>query len=376
MEKLEQNVNRFLPYGDSLSQILRHRSITKVDIRNILRSKGIFVANDDDDCTFPVALSTLFSPVEFEFLAEKLKTREERPKIITRTLEWQSSETLINAVPDSFNIQEIVRVNYPRYTIVGTPNFRMVDKNPDEIEINIKCESQDYSLSWYRSSNEFNSQITLKKITAENNKVELQIIHTSPETLDVADKVVRKLEQVFKENNHMDSTKAVVKIQYKDFNNADRIRFFLKLTAGNDIFTFNKASYVEFGPDPSENLPSDISWMQTKVQDLKVSGNDLHELHYIKNQSLHRYIEFANLGVTFTFKSHFAEGSCKLDMGFAYYPNRNAAAEFVVNIGTITLNEGFKNVNQTEIRRYLLKQFESFKNVKRNELLESIKVEG
>ncbi len=208
--------------------------------------KGVFVNNSDEDSTFPILTTSLLSPNEFEFLKERLQSKEDREKTITRTLDWQSTKTLIAAIPDNFNIQEIIKTNFPKYKVIGNPNFTMLENNPNRITLNFKCETINYGKAWFRGKNEFKGQITFEKVKAKDNKVQLQIIHTSSETKEIADKVAKNLEKHFKANNYMNPQKDIQKIIFKDFTNEERIQFFLSMTERNDVFDFTKATYLRY----------------------------------------------------------------------------------------------------------------------------------
>lgn len=78
MEKIQDNINRFLPFGDTLRAILQHDSIKDRERRQLLRMKGVFVNNCDEDSTFPILITSLLSPNEFEFLKERLQSKEDR----------------------------------------------------------------------------------------------------------------------------------------------------------------------------------------------------------------------------------------------------------------------------------------------------------
>ncbi len=54
MEKINDNINSFLPFGESLRAILQHDSIKDRERRQLLRMKGVFVNNSDEDSTFPI----------------------------------------------------------------------------------------------------------------------------------------------------------------------------------------------------------------------------------------------------------------------------------------------------------------------------------
>ncbi len=370
MEILEENINRFLPYGQSLSAILQHPSIKDKERRELLRMKGVFVNSADEDTTFPILTTSLLSPFEFEYIKERLQAKEDREKTITRTLDWESDKTLIAAIPDSFNIQEIIKTNFQKYDVVGNPNFRMIDDNPNRIALDFKCETADYSKAWYRGKNEFKGQVTFEKVTTKDKRVQLQIVHTSPETTDIANKVSKTLERHFKAMNYMDPKKEIRRILFKDFTNEARITFFLSMTKGNGIFQFDKATFLDIGPDPNENLPSDINWLElAKVRELNINGEVLHNIHFIKNKNLHQFMELAEMEIIYNFSLHSSEGACKIKFGFPnYFTNRIGNIELVVDIVKINPKDEYKHIPLSSIRTQLLKEFEKYKTEKYDDI--------
>lgn len=366
MEKINDNINRFLPYGESLRAILQHPSIKDTERKQLLRMKGVFVNNADEDSTFPILTTSLLSPVEFEFLKEKLQAKEDREKTITRTLDWESDKNLITAIPDNFNIQEIIKTNFPKYKVIGSPNFKMVDNNPNRIALDFKCETANYSKAWYRGKNEFKGQVTFEKVKTKDNKVQLQIVHTSPETTDIAEKVSKNLEKHFKENNFMNPKKEIQRILFKDFTNGERIQFFLSMTEGNDVFDFVKATFLDIGPDPNENLPDDINWLElAKVRELNINGEVLHNIPFLKDKMLHKFMELAEMEIIYNFSLPSVEGNCRIKFGFSnYFKNRIGNIELVVDIVKINPKDEYLSVPCSSIRNQLLKEFEKFKTDK------------
>lgn len=366
MEKINDNINRFLPFGESLRAILQHDSIKDRERRQLLRMKGVFVNNSDEDSTFPILTTSLLSPTEFEFLKEKLQAKEDREKTITRTLVWESNKTLISAIPDNFNIQEVIKTNFPKYKVIGNPNFKMVDNNPNRIALDFICETTNYSKAWFRGKNEFKGQVTFEKVTTKDNKIQLQIIHTSPETTDIAEKVAKRLEKHFKENNYMNPQKEIQRILFKDFTNEERIQFFLGMTEGNDIFSFTKATFLDIGPDPNENLPNEINWLElAKVRELNINGEVLHNLPFLKDKALHKFMELSEMEIIYDFSLSSVEGNCKIRFGFYnYFKNRIGNIELVVDIVKINPKDEYSNVPLASIRSQLFKEFEKFKTEK------------
>ena len=363
MEKIHDNINRFLPFGDSLKAILQHDSIKDRERRQLLRMKGVFVNNCDEDSAFPILITSLLSPCEFEFLKERLQEKEDREKPITRNLDWESNKNLISAIPDNFNIQEIIKTKFPKYSVIGNPNFKMIDNNPNKIALDFKCEATNYSKPWFRGKNEFKGQITLEKVVTKDNKVQLQIIHTSSETLDIAEKVSKSLEKHFKANKYMNPQKEVQRILFRDFSNEERIKFFLSMTENNDVFNFSKAIFLDIGPDPNENLPQEINWLElSKVRELNINGEVLHNIPFLKDKTLHKFMELAEMEVIYEFCLPSVEGNCKVRFGFNnYFRKRIGNIELVVDFVKINPKDEYSSVPIQSIRNLLFKEFDKFK---------------
>lgn len=366
MEKINKNIDRFLPYGESLRAVLQHESIKDRERRTLLRMKGVFVNNTDEDNTFPILTTSLLSPNEFEYLKNSLQAKEDREKTINRTLEWESPKTLISAIPDNFNVQEVIKTNYPRFKVIGNPNFKMVDNNPDKIVLDFKCETNNYSKDWFRGQNEFKGQVNFEKVKTKENKVHLQIVHTSPETTEIAEKVSKSLERHFKANKYMNPQKEIQRILFKDFTNEERIIFFLKMTEGNDIFDFTKATFLDIGPDLNEILPNEINWLElAKVRELNINGEILHNLPFLKDKVLHKFMILSEMEIIYDFSLPTAEGNCTIKFGFPnYFKKRIGNIELIVDIVKINVKDDFSYIPSTSIKKQLFKEFEKFKSEK------------
>lgn len=366
MEKINKNIDRFLPFGESLRAVLQHESIKDRERRTLLRMKGVFVNNTDEDSTFPILTTSLLSPNEFEYLKDSLQAKEDREKTINRMLEWESTKTLITAIPDNFNVQEVIKTNFPRYKVIGNPNFKMVDNNPDKIVLDFKCETNNYSKDWFRGQNEFKGQVTFEKVKTKDSKVQLQIVHTSPETTEIAEKVSKSLERHFKANNYMNPEKEIQRVLFKDFTNEERINFFLNMTQGDEVFGFTKATFLDIGPDLNENLPNEINWLElAKVKELNINGEILHNLPFLKDKSLHKFMILSEMEIIYDFSLPTAEGNCTIKFGFPnYFKKRIGNIELIVDIVKVNIKDDYAYVPPASIRKQLFKEFEKLKTEK------------
>lgn len=79
MEKLE--INRHIPFGITLQDVISHPSLTDSKLRTLLRMRGIYLEDFKDNETYPLLLSTILSPYEFEFIKENIRGKEVSKKI-------------------------------------------------------------------------------------------------------------------------------------------------------------------------------------------------------------------------------------------------------------------------------------------------------
>jgi len=164
----------------------------------------------------------------------------------------------------------------------------------------------------------------------------------------------------------MNPQKEIQRILYKDFSNEERIRFFLSMTEKNDVFDFTKATNLDIGPDPNENLPNDINWLElAKVRELNINGEVLHNIPFLKDKALHKFMELAEMEIIYDLSLPSAEGNCKIRFGFNnYFKNRIGNIELVVDFVKINPKDEYAGVPLASIRNQLFKEFEKFKTEK------------
>lgn len=360
MEKLE--VSKHIPFGLSLQDVLKHPSLSGTNLKSLLKSRGVFIESTQDNETFPLLGSTILSPIEFEFIKEKLKSKEDTQKISSRPLEWHNKEDLIKVVPDKIDLKKIVEDSNSRHKIIMQTNFAAIDGNPNRVKMEFKCQTNNYNSSWYRNKNEFTGEIILEKVEKDN-KVYMKMIYTSDETLNIADLAVKHLAEEFKTKKYTKPETEVERILYSNFNNEERVKFFLDLTGSTDVFTFQRATNLDIGPDRTLELPVEMrKFMSGNVNELKINGESLHENYFLKDQANHKYIELAAIEANYNFSYHAAEGNCVVRFGFnGYFKKRTSSIEFSIDVSDVNLDSGFATANKEKVRLFLLQEFEQFK---------------
>lgn len=365
MEKLE--VNKHIPFGATLQDVLNHPSLSDSKLKYLLRIRGVYLEDAKNNDTYPLLLSMILSPVEFEYLKENIRGKESNQKILTRPLAWHNNEDLIKIIPDKINLKEILRVAESRQTVISQTNFAMIDGDLNKVKMQFRCQTNNYNSGWYRTKNEYEGEIVIEKVK-EDGKVYLRMIYTSPETQNIADLGVKFLVNEFKSKNYTKPNTEVERILYNNFDNKERIKFFLSLTEGSDIFEFQRVTDLDIAPDKTKDMPDDIrKFMTGKVNTLKINGERLHEHYFIKEIVNHEYIELAGVEALYNFSYHAAEGSCIIQFGFnGYFKKRLGNIEFSIDVSTVNLKDEYRNVNKDKVRMYLLQEFEKFKMEKYN----------
>src|SRR6266545_2351863 len=104
MQTQPDNIDVILPYGEALRPFLEQPFITKADLKDTLRSRGVFVGRYEKCDTIPILVSCLISPREFDCLRERQTSREDNPKRNSRFLIWHSQKALIQCIPETLNL--------------------------------------------------------------------------------------------------------------------------------------------------------------------------------------------------------------------------------------------------------------------------------
>jgi hypothetical protein len=365
MEKLE--VNKHIPFGATLQDVLNHPSLSDTKLKYLLRLRGIYLEDSKNNDTYPILLSTILSPSEFEYIKENIRGKELNQKITSRPLAWHNTEELIKIVPDKIDLNKILQDADSRQTIISQTNFAMVEGNPNKVKMQFKCQTNNYNSGWYRTKNEYEGEIIIEKVQ-ENDKVYLRMLYTSPETLSIADLGVKHLVNDFKKKNYTKPNTEVERILYSNFTNEERIKFFLSLTDSSEIFEFQRATDLDMAPDRTMEMPVEIAKLMTgKVNTLKINGETLHEHYLIKEDENHKYIELASIEALYNFSYHAAEGSCVVQFGFnGYFKKRLSNIEFSIDVSTVNLKDEYKGASKDKVRLFLLQEFEKFKMEKYN----------
>lgn len=210
MNQSSVDIDRFLPYGEMLRGFLEQPFLGKADLNAMLRQRGIFIQQNDKKYTIPWITNLMISPLEFDQLRESQRTKEDSPKVNTQTVQWASDSSLLESVPDNFDINSVLDLEFSNFSVKGSPNFIPVDGNPDHLLLEFEIERNDYSKSWSNTQSTFKGSLELKKIR-KGDEVKLVVTHTANETKYVANKATSGIIKHFKEKKHVGASEEVKK---------------------------------------------------------------------------------------------------------------------------------------------------------------------
>ena len=359
------NNKRFvLPYGDHLRDFLSQPGITKADIKAILRRRGVFCSDDDKVNTVPILIKTGISPYELEELIDKVKEKEDNPKVHTQSIPWAGGDKyLLDAIPSELNIQDIIDQPFSNYRVLGAPNFKAVDGNQNHVEMEFKIERYDLTKSWDKNTSQFSGKITLRK-GDDNLDVSMSLNHTSQETKLVADKVSRSIVKSMKSEGFVSKDAEVRRIRFNDFSNSNRVAFLQDLSQKqlSDALYFKDTKDIGFRPDKKTELPGDISWMEDKIKNMVLQGNDIHTTFFVKDKTYHQFLEVYRIEAEYSFSQEEFSGDCRVVFDFSEFISREKNdAELLIRVASISFNNKLLSISTNKVKETLLSQLEAAK---------------
>ena len=363
MNKEPIDIDKILPFGEMLRGFMEQSFISKDDLKNTLRQRGVFTSSNEKQDSIPILVTTILSSDEFDYLRECQNTKEDNPKVITQSVKWESSDSLLESLPDRFDVNSVLELEFSNFSVSGTPNFVPVDGNPDHLRLDFDIEREDLARNWASNKSSFSGSLELQRVTSGDD-VKLIITHTADETKYVGQKASQSIVRHFKNKNKVSESARVEKILFSRFSNTNRIKYFMSLTKGiaSTILSFVDIVDIEFSPDKDQTLPESMQWMQKRIEDLKINGQALHKTFFLGESKHHDYILLYKIDVRYKFDIKGLTGQCVFSIGFPEYgKNREENSEFEVNVKSMSFDEIPRGTNRIEVKKALLKELESMK---------------
>ncbi len=355
-------LDTFLPHGEGLKALVNASSLTTTNLDKLLRNRGVYVDNKNQNSPIAILSASLLSPVEFDFLRAKQNHKEDKPKRSTKSIILCTDEDLINIVP-SFNLNELIPSGFKNYEVSGSPNFEMNNDNPNNLTIQIPLTILDSSKNWSTSKSSYNLDINLERNIASNELI-IKSISTAPETKEFKDIFVKSFINKLKQNEKISVNTKIQEIKFNSFiTNRERIKFFLSLigTDGANFIYFQDVLKVGIIPSNDTKLPEKIEWMQT-TNNLMLGGDKLHKIFFIDNKEYNKHLIFYKMSAQYKFEYHAAKGDCVVLFEFPkYLQSQDVNIEFEIKISSIKPTIDYKHVPKQNIEKWLLEQLSKIK---------------
>lgn len=346
-------------WGDRLRVLLNSEYISNGEISETLKKKGIFIGSSIKRDTVPLLSACLLTPDEFTKLIEKSFTRESGKKYSSSKLHLTSPEAEWKAEILG-NFQSVVGgVELDDNRGFASEPAISVEPNGD-VKIQYSLRVLDFSQDWIEQEIIYPAEILLKS-SGDGLKVEVDRFRTSVDTDKINDRLTNAIGKFYKSKGIIKDEKPE-SINFDNFDNSERIRFFLQLTSINTPeFSFKEIGDFEIIRDQEAGeLPKDpkIEWMEGRVTKIKINGKDLGKVFLLKEQKYYPYYFVVKMNATYTFKFGTNIGECGVDFIFSGKALKDADySGTLFNFSIRKLSRIEKN-SQFQVRKNIIKQIQ------------------
>lgn len=370
-----KDIDKFIPYGEALRGFANQKFISAYELQCILRERGIFIPSPDKDYIVPILQTLLLSPTEFDKIREAFSRKEDNEKKISRDITFQADSDLFQPEIMKVDVQDYLRKALPTCELANPISFIQENRNPNHLKASFRITRHDLNKSWYEQTNEF---IGCVELINDNGKGTIRITHTSTETKDLAEYIVKTQIQKYKEKGILKNDATPQKIIFSNFSNATRFAFFFRLTTkieNSAIFTFVDIKDVSIKPQEDCALPDEILWMEN-IQRLIISGKSLDEKSFMKEERYYKNLELWSIDATFEYVYKREKGKICFCLGFPDYCSKGNGSEFEVNIKSLTPNNNMSAKKKRDLKAKLLIAMDHQKSIVYSDFLEYLKNKG
>jgi len=365
----ELQYDQILPYGDDLRNLLNRTNISAPELYAKLKEKGIYTYSNNREETIPILSSLIITPSEYDFLKEKQKTKEDKEKKRSSTIKCVIKNKILIEILPKINFNDILNTRYENYEFQNiTPNFIKIDDNHVRLEYVI---DRDYgNMSWFEKEKSFKASIDIK---LNSNGLELTTIGTgtAPETQLINNKLNNFLINDLKNKAYIDKNEQIQKVTMAGLNKDNELimKFFLNISTVNILgfLTFKTLENLHIQIDETKILPSEIDWMKSKIEKLKLDGKQIDKIKFINDDTFHKYLKCWSMSSKYIFNDIKGKGYCKIKFEF----HNTKDEEFEIKVETLILED--KKKNKKEIEKYILDIADNLKLEKYKEIKKGLK---
>ncbi|HEB0602641.1 TPA: hypothetical protein RY219_001572 [Pseudomonas aeruginosa] len=350
---------RAMLWGDRLRILLNSDHISRGEIVETLKEKGIFIGGSGKSDTVPLLSACLLTPSEFKCLIEKSFVRESGKKyssdkfrLTSAEVDWRS-ELLENfdSVVEGIRLEESCE-------FASEPAIS-IDTSGD-VKITYALRILDFSADFIEQEIVYPGEVILKQ-SGGGLEIEANKLRTSKDTNKFNEAVTGAIGKFYKSKGVTTNEKPE-SILFDDFTNSERIRFFLQLTSvSTPEFSFKEIGNFEIIRDQEAGaLPKEqrIEWMEGHVNKIQIKGKDLGRIFLLEEPAYYQYYYLVKMTAIYAFKFGANAGECGIEFAFSGKTSRDddySRTAFDFSIERLPrLEEGSKN----QVRKAIIQEIQ------------------
>ncbi|EGQ8234625.1 hypothetical protein ACEWBT_11075 [Vibrio parahaemolyticus] len=370
--------NNFIPWGESLKDLVSQTKCTPSVINSLLRERGVFCSSSDKINTVPNLITSLLSPEESYDLLGSIKTKDKLDRVNFRNYEMKEDSDLLDLVSGLMEADDLQTNDYVNYQISDFNDFTSLDGNStNALVLDFEVCRTDLLDGWYEAKKFFKGSVELKKDIGGQEGSEItmsvKLNHSSPETKEIADRVITIVERSLVESKIIDLPKQGGRVLFDDFENEDRVKFLNDLASQHLSYDFyyKKIDDVHFNPDTeleTDHLQEEANLLEKDIEQYRVKGN-LEKIITVKWKRIHPYIKVTKVVASYTIDYKSYSGECKVSYEFSDYAKRKLInPELCINFINLKL-KGASATVMSEVQSIIMREIET----RKTELLKKYK---
>ncbi|MFA0194053.1 hypothetical protein AB4454_04895 [Vibrio artabrorum] len=370
--------NNFIPWGESLKDLVSQTKCTPSVINTILRERGVFCSSSEKINTVPNLVTSLLSPEESYDLLGSIKTKEKLDRINFRNYEMKEDSDLLDLVSGLMEAEDLQTNDYVNYQISDFNDFTSLDGNStNALVLDFEVCRTDLLDGWFEAKKFFKGSVEIKKGTGDKDDsgitMSVKLNHSSPETKEIADRVITIVKKSLVEGDVIDLPKQGGRVLFNDFTNEDRVNFLNELASQQLAYEFyyKRIDDVHFNPDSeleTDHLKEDANLLEKDIEQYRVKGN-LEKIITVKWKGVHPYIKVTKVVASYTVDYKSYSGECKVSYEFSDYAKRKLInPELCINFINLKLKGASPSV-MDEVQSIIMRQIET----RKTELLKKYK---
>ena len=324
------DIETILPFGDQIRQLLNHSYVSKIDLQNLLKNRGVYTRKQiaKEDIT-PFFAKTIVSPTEFEFLRRRQAAKEDSENYSTTYLNSDITED-VNVVLELAlpTIKQEIIKKLPNCELLN--DLRIEQKENGELSINFQTNKYDLNKDWTDVSSKQKGEVVFGKREGEG-KTQIVSAYTSPETRQMAAIIIKEVVNNLKKINVIPTEEKPLKFLSSDFSRLQRNHFLLSFIENmpTGIFLqFCQLISVDFTlDDDAEGLPEEFISLRNRVDESIFTGRNLEEIKYLTDKgyrdSLIFYAFIAEYHFRYKVGEEEVEGKTEIEFGFLNTKNQD-----------------------------------------------------